>query len=142
MKNKLLFLFFILVVLKSGVVDNGCAFALTTHFTNEYQLLAEDTPFVANSNKIPVNTEDGISYYPNPIKDVFNLDLSKSKVKYHTVILTNVFGKEMAKEDISALPPSKQSLLQIQTQNLPSGMYFVTLMGPDNRKTFRISKEN
>lgn len=93
-----------------------------------YQLTLTATP-----NDIAVYTNDGIlannteiqeiaiRTYPNPVGNFLRIDLGDKNSSVYMVKITNSLGNMVLREK------SNQKLMEINTQNLPAGVYFVVI---------------
>jgi hypothetical protein len=82
------------------------------------------------------NKIDEIIFYPNPVKDVLHLDLSKlSLLDYLQINILNSLGQTVFSEKIST------SDSEINLQFLHSGNYFVNFDINEEKITYKIIKE-
>jgi hypothetical protein len=82
-----------------------------------------------------IEYEDPLFIYPNPVEDILFFNLSTSKIKYNSAIITDVTGKKVLNfTDISNL-----SFLNLSGLN--QGTYFLTLIsGAQSKKPLKIIK--
>jgi hypothetical protein len=82
-----------------------------------------------------IEYEDPLFIYPNPVEDILFFNLSTSKIKYNSAIITDVTGKKVLNfTDISNL-----SFLNLSGLN--QGTYFLTLIsGTQSKKPLKIIK--
>lgn len=71
------------------------------------------------------------SVYPNPVKDVLNIN---SKVAVNKVVVYDILGKTVLQENPETISPT------IDMSNLPSGAYMVKIIIDNNSKTVKILK--
>ena len=81
------------------------------------------------SNQDFVITE--FSYYPNPVKDIFNLSYSQ---EMNRVKVINMLGQEILSKEVNA------STAQIDLSNFTSGTYFVHVTSGSATKTVKVLK--
>ena len=121
----------------SGVFDvclsvtgsNGCTdrFCDSTHITT-----------VTGISQL--NTEDNISVFPNPVKNILSLDFnSVSAGKKWSVRLTDVLGKVIAEKIINHVPSSGKYDWEITT--VVPGIYLLQLQNDDRTLIKKIIKE-
>lgn len=82
---------------------------------------------------IEVRPENGIKFYPNPVKDILLIESSYGKDS--RLIVTNLFGQEVFQTELNS-----QS---VDLSSLPKGFYMATLMDRSNIKLgiFKFVKE-
>jgi len=87
-------------------------------------------------SKIPTQLEGiALSLVPNPNTGIFQLRLSES-LKYQTDMqLYDLNGRVVYEQE---LPLSAQTTWDIQTKNLPTGVYFLRLLNPKQSQTHRV----
>jgi bilirubin oxidase len=81
-----------------------------------------------------INFENNFSVYPNPTSDYFNI-VSKNSQNYFVNIF-NVFGESLYSTG------SIQNLIRIDTQNFPSGIYFLKITSKNKIITQKIIINN
>ena len=74
-----------------------------------------------------------LDYYPNPIKDVLNI---KSNEQISNIFIYNVLGELVLNKEYSR--PLKS--IELHTNSLSNGTYFVKTIYPKGSKTFKIIK--
>ncbi len=80
------------------------------------------------------NTVQNIKVYPNPVKDILNIN---SEVIITKACLTSVIGKS-----IFSLENLKEGIQTINTSNLTNGVYFLKLESSDSTsKVFKLVKD-
>ena len=72
-----------------------------------------------------------ISYYPNPVKDIFNLSYSEDIV---SISVMNTLGQLVLSQNIGS------NTVQIDMSSLPSGNYFVKIVASEAIRTVKIIK--
>lgn len=75
--------------------------------------------------------------YPNPVSDVLKIALSKSFLQLERVRIYNSLGKVVWDEEVGAPRKAEDMTLQVPTDQLPSGTYFIEVVGENTwRKSF------
>src|SRR5690606_29831740 len=77
-------------------------------------------------------TEDATLIYPNPANDIINI--SKPNVVDYDIKLINTLGQE-----IKVIVDAYDNILQVNTSNLPEGIYLVILSNGVTQETYRIN---
>jgi hypothetical protein len=71
------------------------------------------------------------SIYPNPVKDVLNIDFNQSDNNKYSINITSIDGKQVYKnENIVAI----NNHISINANNLSSGVYLLDIIKPDGEK--------
>jgi hypothetical protein len=107
--------------IKSGgsFVDNEITFFTTnTLSTNEFE----------TSNEIYV--------HPNPTKSILTIQIPSNFGLPNRYSISNVLGQKMSQKEVS-----NQKDLTINTSNLSNGIYFITLVKDNQKRTLRFIKE-
>ncbi|WP_344715896.1 M28 family peptidase [Winogradskyella damuponensis] len=78
-------------------------------------------------------TEEDLSFYPNPVTSVLNIDNLKQKELIITV--NDVSGKMIYKNTF------RQGSFEIDFKNKPSGVYFINVVSKTKASTFKIVKD-
>lgn len=73
-----------------------------------------------------------VSYYPNPVKDVLNLN---TKEAINSVAVYNVTGQKVTNVSIS------ENNTQVDFSNLASGVYFVEVTSNGSVENLKVVKE-
>ena len=73
--------------------------------------------------------EGGVIVYPNPASDVLHIILAGSNIT--TIAITNLLGQTMYSHEYNT------SLVQVDIADLPKGIYFVKVNGPDSYREVR-----
>jgi hypothetical protein len=88
-----------------------------------------------NGNSILSNngiTKDSISYYPNPVDDVLNINLA---TELNNIKIFNIQGQSIFQK----LYNSKS--VQINTSEFPTGIYIVTVEVEGKKESFKVFKK-
>jgi len=95
-----------------------------------------DSSCTININTIP-NELEGISLtiVPNPNTGAFQLQLSESLKARTAIQLYDLNGRVVHQQE---LPLSSQKNWEIQTKNLPTGVYFLRLLNSKQSQTHRV----
>ena len=78
------------------------------------------------------NTIEGFSFFPNPIKDVLNVNANQS---IDQITLYNITGQKVMEQKINA------TSTQISLGNLPSGIYLMTARTGTIEATYKVIKQ-
>ncbi|MBL0260271.1 MAG: Omp28-related outer membrane protein [Saprospiraceae bacterium] len=89
--------------------------------SNTKEILNSGTKFDLISSTNDIQASD-IQVYPNPVKDVLNLDLGQSTTASVNVVITNMFGRE-----IKSNFERQNNTLIIPVGDLPRGIYFARI---------------
>jgi hypothetical protein len=81
-------------------------------------------PCEVTSNNLKVNTKNDFNIYPNPSKDVVNIHLNSSNISAGKIVITNVLGQEIYKEEVKG---NISNSIKFNVSNLDAGLYFVSL---------------
>ncbi len=90
------------------------------------------------SSSINANILEKVNYlaYPNPVKDIINIDLKNGSLGEYNIIFYNPLGDIIYEEKIT-----KRSYNYIYqhkiTEELPGNLVFVKIIAPDNRITLK-----
>ncbi len=74
-----------------------------------------------------------ISIYPNPSNGKFNLSIAGLKTQLVTIVIANVWGKEVQKFDI------KTNIVEAVNLEVPSGVYFIKAATEDFSTTSKLT---
>lgn len=93
------------------------------------------------TTNIPLSTNESgtstdIYLYPNPTKGTLNIQIPSSFGLPNSYTINNVLGQKISQKSIS-----KDTDLTINTTALSNGIYFITLVKEDQKRTFRFIKE-
>ena len=99
-----------------------------------HQPMLNKQPFKDNLN------EGTVTVFPNPVKDVINLNFQLSKSTIVKMVLTDVNGKALLERNLQ----SKANIARIPVQQFVAGNYFITLYDAHGIVTnvFKIIKLN
>ncbi|MDO5656351.1 MAG: choice-of-anchor J domain-containing protein [Flavobacteriaceae bacterium] len=96
-------------------------------------MLDNNTGRIMNANTFPIGNlstnevatvKEGFTIYPNPAKDVVNLNILEAG-KYQTVIY-NTLGQEVARHNLSQINSSEN--ISLPVSHLSPGVYIISLM--------------
>jgi hypothetical protein len=85
----------------------------------------------------PFNVEHSFALFPNPASLMLNISVRNSNEIMSDLVVTDLLGNLILSQAISTL--STRNLYQINTSNLPTGFYFVTIGG--GTRKFQIIRE-
>ena len=74
--------------------------------------------------------------YPNPTKDVLNIEANLTAKQTYSIILTDISGKVLSSFDVVG---NQQNKIILPTDNLRNGLYFVRIAGSDGQATVKFS---
>ncbi|KAA1247926.1 Ig-like domain-containing protein [Aquimarina sp. RZ0] len=77
--------------------------------------------------------------YPNPFSDTFTINLSGQD--YNTIRVVDIHGKIIRDNAISPDAKIQNESLFINLQNVPTGMYFIELLGSSEKEILKIFKK-
>lgn len=129
-----------LVVFASGFLspnvptgkDAGAAFALIA-VTPSGQTIT--LPTVTTGLNQVSTTIEGLSIYPNPVKDVLTISLSEKPSTDYTVTITDMSGKIVTEQNLADMNNT------VNTSTLSKGMYFVSVTNNTQRSFHKIIVE-
>ncbi len=149
------------VIYSGSVLEKKNSYALCTReldsgTLNEYKLNAEDTnnasdhfPVVVDFEiKNKISTEEIFAenstfnieeYFPIPTKDILNINLINKSEHTFFIDIYDVTGHKVMSKNI--LSKQGKNLIQIETSNLDSGIYFVKIQTLNNFKTIKLIVE-
>jgi PKD repeat protein/urease gamma subunit len=95
-----------------------------------------DSTCTIDVNRIPSQLEGiSLTIVPNPNTGMFQLQLSESLKSQTAVQLYDLNGRVVYEQE---LPLSSQKNWEIQTENLPTGVYFLRLLNSKQSQTHRV----
>ncbi len=146
------------VIYSGSVLEKKNSYALCTReldsgTLNEYKLNAEDTnnasdhfPVVVDFEiKNEVSTEDIFAenadfeireYFPTPTRDIFNINLESKNEQAIVIDIHDVAGHKVTSKNI--LSKQGENLIQLETSDLNSGIYFVKIRTLSNFRTIKL----
>lgn len=74
--------------------------------------------------------------YPNPAKDVLNIEANLNAKQNYNITLTDINGKVLSSFDVIG---NQQNKITLPTDNLRDGLYFVRIAGSDGQATVKFS---
>lgn len=83
--------------------------------------------------------EESINAYPNPTSGEFVLSYTSKTDEDATVVIINLLGKEMHKENYNF--NKGENNLQLDLSTYPKGMYYVKIIGQNKQLGFKISHQ-
>lgn len=89
------------------------------------------TPFITTGIKTEAKTNDAISVYPNPAKDIFSVDLNLDQPEYLSFELYDAQGK-LITTLLRDWVKVKQNTFSFSTQSLSKGIYVLKITGNYN----------
>jgi hypothetical protein len=81
-------------------------------------------------------TSNDIYLYPNPTKGTLNIQIPSNFGLPNSYVISNVLGQKIRQKEVS-----KEADLTINTSALSNGIYFITIVKEDQKKTLRFIKE-
>ena len=82
-----------------------------------------------------------IIFYPNPCNDFINVEFSPSKTKSTSIIVSDILGNQVYRFD-SEVGSTQLQKKRIDLQEIPVGIYFLSILDDANKQTFKILKRN
>lgn len=77
------------------------------------------------------------SVFPNPAKDIVNVNVLTDKAEDFTVSMFDITGKVVA-ETSSSITANTPNTVQLSTAGLSNGVYFIKLNSPTTQKTIKV----
>ncbi len=124
---------------QNDTVQNLAAGTYYVIITNGLQTPAcsvTDTVVISLLSSISELTAAGINLYPNPAHSQLYINLSKLNIKPQTALVYNSLGTLVYSQAING-----QNLVELNTANLPTGMYYLQLSGGTKPYTTKWMKE-
>jgi hypothetical protein len=92
------------------------------------------------TTKWPASVDDlngaaGITAYPNPVKDVLNINLFSKPAAGAIVTITDLAGRSVYSSGIT------ENKMQVNMQNMAAGMYMLKYIDNDRTEVIKITKE-
>jgi hypothetical protein len=87
---------------------------------------------VTSSN---IKTKETFNIYPNPSKDLVNINLASTKINAGKIVLTNILGQEIYSEEIKNSP---SNIITLSVNNFDAVLYFVSIF--ENNKVISTKK--
>lgn len=81
-------------------------------------------------------TSTDIYLYPNPTKGILNISIPSNFGLPNSYAISNVLGQKISQKEVS-----KEADLTINTSTLSNGIYFITILKDDHKRTLRFMKE-
>ena len=81
-------------------------------------------------------TSNDIYLYPNPTKGTLNISIPSNFGLPNSYAISNVLGQKISQKEVS-----KESDLIVNTSTLSNGIYFITIVKEDQKRTLRFIKE-
>jgi PKD repeat protein len=78
------------------------------------------------------NNIAGVKLYPNPFSDNLTLNLNASTGTAYTYTMSDMYGNQIISEKV--LADKGENKIQLNTSNINSGVYFVTIMDNTTKK--------
>lgn len=92
------------------------------------------TTNVLGTNEFETSNE--IYLYPNPTKGTLNISIPSAFGLPNSYVISNVLGQKISQKEVS-----EQADLTLNTSAMSYGIYFITIMKEDQKKTLRFIKE-
>jgi len=81
-------------------------------------------------------TSNDIYLYPNPTKGTLNISVPSNFGLPNSYAISNVLGQKISQKEVS-----KEADLTVNTAALSNGIYFITIVKQDQKRTLRFIKE-
>ncbi|MGK0325302.1 MAG: hypothetical protein ACJA1D_000641, partial [Polaribacter sp.] len=85
---------------------------------------------------IDSNTLQGVSFWPNPVKNIFNIKITNSDAEKVFISLFDLRGRKILK--YFEEPKNNIFVKEINTQNISSGLYLLTVQQGNKKTTQKI----
>jgi hypothetical protein len=97
----------------------------------------EKTTFSTNSlGNNEFETSEAIFLYPNPTKGTLNIQIPSNFGLPNSYSIYNILGQIISKKEVS-----KETDLTVNTSSLSNGIYFITVVKENEKKTLRFIKQ-
>lgn len=117
-------------VIKVTIYPQGTASHLTESLPASPTLIADN----------PVLAPEGVGVYPNPARDVANLNINLVQESEVTILLTDISGKVLRRTFTGQLPAGPNQL-STDISDLASGFYFYNIRMKDRVETIKLIVE-
>jgi hypothetical protein len=121
-----------------GLAVRGDADAYTDN--QIYYLTVPKTDLCAIVGKQEIPVINDINIYPNPATEAINIDLNLERTQNVLISIFDFLGQQVFANDYGTMNNGKQ-ILKINTGNLNSGIYFVSVQVGGNKITRKIVVE-
>lgn len=91
------------------------------------------------AQNISLNNTATFEAFPNPFQEVLNIKFNPTTEEACHLRITDVMGKEVDRKTYQPILNSENNY-QIYTQNWPKGLYFLTIVQGEERKTLKVIK--
>jgi plastocyanin len=81
-----------------------------------------------------------VSFYPNPCDDFINVEFTPSKTKNTSIIVSDILGNQVYRY-VAETAGSMTQKKKIDLQEIPAGVYFLSVMDDTNKQTFKLLKK-
>ena len=110
---------------------NGVTVAEGAEFGSE-----ESTTICTNliDNIEELEALNGISVFPNPAKELINIDLGQEEFSRLNIQMQNLLGQQM----ISIQKQNSQGMIQLDLSEIPSGVYLLTIESEGQQRSIKI----
>jgi len=88
-----------------------------------------------------IETSQAISVYPNPVKDILNVELGKSNTANMSMIVVDSYGKTVINKVIEQSNTGGINHIQLSTSDLPAGVYILKLTNGSETTSTRFVKK-
>lgn len=90
--------------------------------------------------QFPVSVQErdllkGVKVYPNPTKDIINIELANNELNQVQIELIDLLGK------VNYQKNTQQNKIQLSLNNYPQGIYLIKVVSNQGSKVFKIVKE-
>lgn len=92
------------------------------------------TTNILATNEFETSTD--IYLYPNPTRGTLHINIPRNFGLPNSYVISNVLGQKISEKNIS-----KEADLTLNTSALSNGIYFITIVKEDQKKTLRFIKE-
>jgi hypothetical protein len=116
------------VALGTCLIENDCKIEALSTPTNNWQEV--------------LTLPKTLSATPNPFTSTLQIQYLSAAGKDAALTLTNAVGHVVQTLQLPAAPVSENSTLQLPTEHLPQGVYFLTLQTAQKREVVKVIKAN
>lgn len=96
-------------------------------------------PVVTTGVSDPSKGHYALSVFPNPAQNLLNVDLNFKDSEKATLVISDILGKTCYAQDLGSLI-SGTHRIPVDISKLPSGTYFITLIGTNGKATSKFVK--
>jgi Secretion system C-terminal sorting domain len=88
-----------------------------------------------------IGTRQSISVYPNPVKDILNVEPGIANKAKMNMTVVDTYGKIVIHKVIEQTDNESTNHLQLSTSDLPAGVYILKITSGSETKTTRFVKQ-